>query len=63
MDLKDRSLGSEDVAALAKLLSASNQVEILSLYNVRLGSEVKLFCLYRYIGTQKCSSLTLTDSY
>ena len=40
VDLRERSLSSLDVAALAKLISTSTIVEALSLYNVRLSSEV-----------------------
>lgn len=40
LDLRDRSLSTQDVSALAKLISTSTSLEILSLYNVRLGSEV-----------------------
>lgn len=40
VDLRDRSLSSLDVASLAKLISTSTIVEALSLYNVRLSSDV-----------------------
>lgn len=40
LDLRDRNLSTEDVAALAKIISVSSRLEILSLYNVKLKSDV-----------------------
>lgn len=44
LDLRDRSLSTQDVTALAKLLSTSSQVSALILYNVRLNSDVSATC-------------------
>lgn len=41
LDLRDRSLSTQDVTALATLLSTSRQVSVLILYNVRLNSDVR----------------------
>lgn len=40
LDLRDRNLSTEDVAALAKIISVNSRLEILSLYNVKLKSDV-----------------------
>ena len=40
LDLRDRNISSEEVAALATVISSSSRLEILSLYNVKLKSDV-----------------------
>lgn len=40
LNLQDRNLSSQEVAALAHVISVSKTLEILSLYNVRLSSDV-----------------------
>lgn len=48
LDLRDRSISSQDVGALARVISTSTALEVLSLYNVRLSSDVScsrvLYC-------------------
>lgn len=46
LDLRDRSLSSEEVAALARLISTSTRAKVLSLYNVKLGSDVRHTGIY-----------------
>lgn len=41
LDLRDRSLSTQDVDALSNLLSSNAHVSALILYNVRLNSDVR----------------------
>lgn len=43
LDLRDRSISTHDVAALARVISTTTALEVLSLYNVRLSSDVSVF--------------------
>lgn len=49
LDLRDRSLSSMDVQALAKLISTTTALEVLSLYNVKLNSDVSV-CILRLLS-------------